>query len=183
MTRTGARAAVLAQLLESAGLPVAPRLSSPTLSDLRHEDVDAVLELYRKLGGQHDTPALKPGPWDLAVADGEHILLIELDEDLHFNRYRAITLTAPWYQTLARAGDYLKQCRNHEQQCARAGSWGQRWTTVAAERLFGLAGPPGQLPETARLDGNNVPYTTRSKTPPPPAAERRRWYASPSTTA
>lgn len=41
--------------------------------------------------------ALRPDAWDLAFRDG---IVAELDEDVHFNRYRARTLEERWEQTL-----------------------------------------------------------------------------------
>jgi hypothetical protein len=38
-------------------------------------------------------PPLRPGAWDLVFADG---LVVELDEELHFNRYRAQSLQNEW---------------------------------------------------------------------------------------
>ena len=58
---------------------------------LEHLPVTArsdVPDTYRALGGLQTAPELRPGSWDLLV-DG---VLVELDEQLHFNRYRALTL-------------------------------------------------------------------------------------------
>ena len=55
-------------------------------------------DLYRTLGGMNPNPSFRPGSWDLAFADG---LVVELDEELHFNRYRAHTLQPPWAKFVA----------------------------------------------------------------------------------
>lgn len=110
------------------------------------EDLDSplasqVLALYKTLGGQLDSPSLRPGPWDLDMGG----LLIELDEELHFNRYRAMALTRPWADRLPWAEAYGDMCRTREVECHRAAQWGQRWTSAGSERLFGPGAPPGDL--------------------------------------
>ena len=143
MVRTGGRAAALVALLSDAGVhvirerPVAPRLES--LPSLLRDDV---VELYRALHGRSERPALRPGAWDLALASGA---VVELDEELHFNRYRAVTLERPWAARLPWREDYLAMCREHEQECLRAGSWGKRWTNPSCEAMFGPPGPAGDL--------------------------------------
>ena len=106
-----------------------------------------VLDLYRSLGGKADTPTLCPGGWDLAFAGG---LVVELDEELHFNRYRAVTLAASWESGLPWAADYQVHCAKHEPACLAAGVWGKRWTNASAAAMF-LGGAPGDL------DGGGAP--------------------------
>jgi hypothetical protein len=73
------------------------------------------------------------------------IVTIELDEELHFNRFRAQTLAASWYERVSWAQDYARLCGQHERRCLDAGKWVQRWTTSSCEILFGPAGPAGQI--------------------------------------
>ncbi len=133
---------MLAALLTEAGLAVIdtpPR--APQLETLPSKLRADVLDLYRSLGGHGDRP-LRPGAWDLALAGGD---VVELDEELHFNRYRAQTLERsrshglPWHDA------YLVLCQAHERECASAGSWGMRWTNSSCEAMFGPAGPAGDL--------------------------------------
>jgi hypothetical protein len=92
MVATGARVNAPRSILhgigrvEAATVPRAPRLDS-----LPATTAASVLDLYSALGGVQLTPKLAPGGWDVVFADG---LLLELDEDMHFNRYRKITLEA-----------------------------------------------------------------------------------------
>ncbi len=72
-------ALVAAGFSVAAQRPPAPRLDALS-ADLRA----AVVTLYRELGGHQDQPVLRPGAWDLALAGG---VVVELDEELHFNRY------------------------------------------------------------------------------------------------
>lgn len=143
MVRTGTRARSLAALLERGGLraggtpPPAPRLA-----DLPEELARSVLSLYRALGGASASPSLRPGGWDLALADGT---LVELDEELHFNRYRRLTLETDWAKQLPWHDDYLRFCDSEEAACLQAGTWGKRWTNPSCEAMFGAAGRPGDL--------------------------------------
>ena len=95
------------------------------------------MDLYRALGGILDAPKLAPGSWDLAYADG---LLVELDEDMHFNRYRGITLDCPWASQLPWSDPYRRYVVEGE---GRAGRGGKRWTNSSAEKMFGPADPDG----------------------------------------
>ncbi len=100
-----------------------------------------MLKLYRRLGGLHGAPALRPGAWDLVFDDG---LVVELDEELHFNRYRALTLASSWSADLPWVEDYVRYCADHEGVCLAAGSWGKRWTNDSCARMF-YSGPAGDL--------------------------------------
>jgi hypothetical protein len=146
MVRTGARAAVLSDLLGNAGLRPTTPPAAPGLESLPADAGAELLDRYRELGGIQPSPRLRTGGWDLAVEDepGE-MIVIELDEELHFNRYRRVTLSAPWYHELAWVSDYATLCNGHEERCRTAGTWGKRWTTPSSERLFGPAGTPGEL--------------------------------------
>jgi hypothetical protein len=114
---------------------------APRIEDLDSSLASRVLALYKTLGGQLAFPSLRPGPWDLSM-DG---LLIELDEELHFNRYRAMALAEVWADPLPWAEAYRDMSRAREPECHRAGQWGQRWTSSGSERLFGRGAPPGDL--------------------------------------
>ena len=142
VVRTGKRAQALAVLLTEAGLPVADeRPPAPRSEALSPEMREDVLDLYRSLGGRPGRP-LRPGAWDLALTGGD---VVELDEELHFNRYRAATLERSWSRQLPWRDAYVAMCRKHEAECASAGSWGMRWTNASCEAAFGIAGAAGDL--------------------------------------
>jgi hypothetical protein len=142
MVRTGGRVTVLAGLLLVGGLVIDPEPPPRArFEDLGPEGAEAVLDLYRELGGRLDAPFLRPGPWDLAMSG----TAIELDEELHFNRYRGATLTRPWTDDLPWAPAYRRFVQDHEQACLRAGRWGRRWTSAPSVRQFGTGAPPGDL--------------------------------------
>lgn len=94
-------------------------------------------------GAFRAAPALRPGGWDLQFGE---VAVVELDEELHFNRYRAMTLSASWTARLPWTDHYLRYCREHEDDCLSAGRWGKRWTNPSSERMFGKPAPPGELP-------------------------------------
>ena len=98
--------------------------------------------MYRALGGNHPAPHFRPGSWDL-VCEGE--LIVQLDEELHFNRYRAQTLDGDWAKDLPWTTPYKEQCTRFESLCMKAGRWGKRWTNPSTEKLFGEPASPGDL--------------------------------------
>lgn len=83
MGKTGARTRALDTLLTQVGRPPAPRLAR-----MPPEAAENVEALYVALGGRRGAPALGPRGWDLLAGE----TLVELDEEQHFNRYRATTL-------------------------------------------------------------------------------------------
>lgn len=133
MVTAGARASVLDRLLIETGLIRATaRPRPPRLADLPVPLRSEVPDLYRQLGGKLDEPLLRPGAWDLPYSD----VIVELDEDMHFNRYRTLTLGAPFAASLPWAATYRQHAGAHE---GRAGTGGRRWTSPPAERMFGPA--------------------------------------------
>lgn len=134
----------LGTLLECAGMPpsstTAGVVARPSLRDLPTLGGE-ILELYHRLGGVQNTPRLLPGDWDM-LAGG---ILVELDEDQHFNRYRALTLTPTWTDQLPWAEPYRQWCVTGEPICLRHKSGGGFWTNDPSQRQFGPAGPPGDL--------------------------------------
>lgn len=103
-----------------------------------------ILRVYRELGGILQTYPVNPVATYDIVLDG---LIIELDEELHFNRYRRITLNSKVYEDinsfpLAR---YKEYCEIFEQRCLCAGSYGGKWTNKRCEEQFGPAGENGDL--------------------------------------
>lgn len=122
-----------------ASIPVGP----PGLADLTDSTQAEALRLYRALGGRHDPPKLSPGPWDIVV-DG---ILVELDEQLHFNRYRRVTLESASYSAVPSfpAELYRRFCDRYEPVCLKAAASQGRWMNPATESHFGPSGPRGDL--------------------------------------
>lgn len=133
MVRAGARASVLDQVLLQAGLTRASaRPRAPRIADLPVPLAGEIFDLYHRIGGKLADPAFRPGAWDLPYSN----VIVELDEDMHFNRYRALTLEARFAAVLPWAAAYRKHAGGHE---GRAGTGGRRWTSPPAERMFGPA--------------------------------------------
>lgn len=138
------RQARLASLLADLGRrPVADRPPAPRLDTLPDDAAARVLDLYRDLGGRAgQTPPLRPGVWDIVLADG---LIVELDEEQHFNRYRRITLTPAWAENLPWTADYLAYCGEREGAALRKAKRGGYWTSPSTEGMFGVADAPGEF--------------------------------------
>ena len=139
----GDRATALRDLLRTAGHRVGKcRLPLPSSDTLPSAQLAAALDVYRQLGGIQTSPRLRPGNWDL----GCDAFAVELDEDLHFNRYRKLTLSHQAYGPPSfPANDYSELCERFEAQCLAKGRGQARWTSPATERQFGAAGPRGVL--------------------------------------
>lgn len=131
MFRTGARADALATLLSRAGIAVtSERTAAPRLEMLPAHFKADLLDLYRSLGGRLDRPSLRPGARDLALAAG---IVVELDDELYVNRYRAETLERPWSGRLPWRDHYLAMCPRCEPACLRAARGGSVGRTSRAK--------------------------------------------------
>lgn len=98
--------------------------------------------IYRRLGGIHDVPPVHPGKWNIACGD----LVIELDEEWHFNRYRAFTLSSSSYQKMRfPVLLYTDYCNRYESRCLEAAGQGPWWLTPSSEFAYGKGDPPGTL--------------------------------------
>lgn len=107
---------------------------------------DEIMRRYQKLGGV--PPEYPPGigAYDISTEGFD----IELDEYLHFNRYRQITLESTIYDKLPKFPMtlYYEWCRlecEAERKCLRAGSYGKKWRTNSSDRQFGVSNVPGGL--------------------------------------
>jgi hypothetical protein len=133
------------------GVAAAPkRLRVPQRSDLQRSDLaPMVFQMYRELGGILPETPLQLRRWDLEF-DG---VAVELDEYLHFNRYRAITLRSALYERLPAfpVAQYSQYCVERESACLSAGGYGGKWSNPSCVKQFGAA----QLPKD--LTGNGAP--------------------------
>lgn len=132
--------------------------TSPRLEDFSDDVVLELLSLYRGLGGIEDHPRLRPGTWDLSFGG----VLVELDEELHFNRYRRRTIEAALWSSTPWASFYMDASVHHEPDCLRAGRAGARWTNPsAAETLGGGLSLETSTPHEVLHVGSSVRCTTR----------------------
>jgi hypothetical protein len=117
-----------------------PNQGAVAASDL----AGAVEDVYRKLGGILEIPPTNRNlQWDLEF-DGA---AVELDEYLHFNRFRAITLESSVYSLLPvfPVDLYRGFCQKYEAECLRAGAYGGKWTNKSCDSQFGIASPPKDM--------------------------------------
>ncbi|HEY8400317.1 MAG TPA: hypothetical protein VIK89_03590 [Cytophagaceae bacterium] len=108
-----------------------------TEKDIRKAGLyDEAQETYVELGGKGSFP-VDPAPYAIELENAAIIL----DDDLHFNRYRAITLRSQVYQKIktVQVDNYKRFCRQFESECIKAGIAGDRWTNQRSESFFGLS--------------------------------------------
>lgn len=134
-----------------AGPQVAPP-RVPRLVDLPKAQQSRIRALYDLLGGSpNHFDRIRPGGWDLAFNTPDGLLLLELDEEQHFNRYRALTLEATSDLGLPWTPAYQAYNRDHEHRLLPGWGTGQRWTNPSAARFFGQPSTPGDF------TGNGAP--------------------------
>lgn len=106
-----------------------------------HEKV--FLETYESLGGREAFPEIKIHvPF---MEFGRFCVL--LDEQIHFNRYRAKTLRSSFYENLTSFPlmKYRSYSRKYEVECLKSGTSNPAWTNKEAERQFGPSQHNGDL--------------------------------------
>lgn len=107
------RARSFKKSLEAAGYSVVWKLRKAiipwaTIEALPATAADTLLVIFRELRGvPAHQGALAPGGWDMQADQ----VLIEFDEDLHFNRYRARSLATPWAPDLPWSSMYCDYSR------------------------------------------------------------------------
>jgi hypothetical protein len=110
---------------------------------------EEILGIYKLLSGINYEFPLNLRKWDLEVDE----IAVELDEYLHFNRYRALTLKSDIYNILKRfpLKEYSEYCIKYEGDCLDVGNWGGKWSNSSCEKQFGSPSSKGDL------SGNGAP--------------------------
>jgi len=110
---------------------------------LRSGLIEEVSQTYKQLGGILEDFELNLRSWDMEFEG----VAVELDESLHFNRYRLCTLSSSMYLKLSRfpLQAYTDYCSSKEINCLSAGSYGGKWTNTSTERQYGPPGAYGDL--------------------------------------
>ncbi|MGA9542240.1 MAG: hypothetical protein WBQ85_01640 [Candidatus Sulfotelmatobacter sp.] len=134
----------LEQLLSCVG-----KVSHKTLRFPKGDDVAAsglrpeIDRVYRSLSGALPSIPINLRHWDMEFEG----IAVELDEYLHFNRYRGITLKSASLAGLPRfpLRAYRRYCLDHEDMCLKNGSYGGKWSNRSCETQFGKASAPGDL--------------------------------------
>jgi hypothetical protein len=140
----------LAQLLGCAETSSWRQLRYPKHDDVAASDLRVEIErVYRELGGIAQRFPLNLCRWDIEFQG----IAVELDECLHFNRYRGETLKSASYPRLPKfpLEKYRCFCSKHEDKCVRSGSYGKKWSSRTAADQFGCPSP------LRDLSGNGSP--------------------------
>ena len=118
-----------------------PKLQS---EDIKKTDLaDLVKTTYDALGGIGEKAPTFTSDWHLELEG----LAVQWDDELHFNKYRRVTLRSKAYDTLKVVNKmkYLDHCRKREKECLKAGLAGKKWHHHHAEKAFGISEEPGDL--------------------------------------
>jgi len=132
----------LANALQLLGFQPGGNPRVPRLPGLPEPAASWTIAAYKQLGGVLRTPALQPLGWDIPTTGG---LIVELDEEQHFNRYRAATLNMSWAAHLPWREDYLTYCSEFEHIALKGHSGGGFWASEGSVAQFGPAGPRRSL--------------------------------------
>jgi hypothetical protein len=102
-----------------------------------------MMKVYKSLGGVLSTPPSRFGAWDIVSPS----LIIELDEEQHFNRYRQQTLNSLIYveNSIFSEVNYKDYCVRFEVNCLKKATFGKYWTSPSTEKQFGIAGIKGDF--------------------------------------
>jgi hypothetical protein len=100
-------------------------------------------EIYKDLGG-HGPAATLSFEYHLLGNPG---VLISLDEELQFHRYRLETLKHTFYETHSNfsVSDYKRFAHNHEKDALKKGLQNGFWSHKEAEKHFGNSSEPGDF--------------------------------------
>lgn len=99
---------------------------------------------FSELGGQESLPLLEKLKFDFKI--GRQLIL--WDEELHFNRYRLITLKSELYQEMSFPffESYKRLCRTYEKEALKTGMTSRIWSgPPIAKTFFGEATEPGDF--------------------------------------
>ncbi|MFT4309101.1 MAG: hypothetical protein ACMXYL_01290, partial [Candidatus Woesearchaeota archaeon] len=112
---------------------------SISLGENSIKNINEVKRVYKLLLGTSNKLPLRIGNFDIKV-QGTYI---ELDEHLHFNRYRLITLNSSIYKNtkIFNLELYKKLCKEHEEDCLKSGGYGGKWKNNSTEKLFAKSSP------------------------------------------
>ena len=118
-----------------------PKLEYRHFHNSKHAEM--VFEVYKELGGLGSEIPFFLTEWDIEL-EGIGIML---DDELNFNRYRAITLRSTFYQDMSGfpLEPYKRFCRMYEEECLKSGSFGERWSNSISEKYFGPSDEKGDL--------------------------------------
>ena len=135
----------LGRALRDLGIDTAVAPPLPRSPGLDHPVSAWVRALYLQLGGTQQAPLLKPVGWDLSLRAPSGRLVVELDEEQHFTRYRLTTLSPSWTDDLPWAADYREYCATREDAALVTHASGGFWESIGSATQFGAGAAPGDL--------------------------------------
>jgi hypothetical protein len=111
----------------------------------RHNLLKEIMEAGKALGSKSDKPLVQHATHHAQLTQAKE--LVVLDEALHFNRYRAITLRLGVYDKLPAfpKAQYLGYCRQFEPECLKSGMVRGQWSDRHGEDWFGKPAAPGDF--------------------------------------
>jgi hypothetical protein len=138
---TGARARALATLLTTRGWQQVTAQRPPRIGDIADQQRSygpptSALSLFHRI---------RPGGYDLAFTNRDGLVDIELGEEQHFNRCRALTLDITRHLARPWTPAYLDHSAGHVHRLLPGWGTGQRWTNPSAARFFGLPAQAGDF--------------------------------------
>ncbi len=103
---------------------------------------EEVYRIYKLLGGTMEEIPINYR-WDIKCQKFN----LELDEEKHFNRYRAITLDSPIYSDYKyfSVSNYKLYCQEKEELCLKSANYGNYWKTKSTESTFLESNEEGNL--------------------------------------
>lgn len=125
--------------------PALTRFPNLNWNELKYQSNSIeIIEVFELLGGKTNIPQ-----WQMTkpVFYFEN-LIICLDDEISFNRYRKITLQSDIYKhskVKFNVSNYLRYCRTKEAECLKAARSNNVWNDKILESVFGESDPPGQL--------------------------------------
>ena len=104
------------------------------------KNLDQIKKIYNELGGCSNKISLWLCHVEIKLQNDKYL---ELDEQLHFNRYRLITLNSKLYVNcnLFNVDFYKDLCKNHEIDCLKSGGYAGKWKNNSTEKLFLKSSP------------------------------------------
>ncbi len=104
---------------------------------------ETILNVYKELGGRQNFPGMEIETFPMEFGK----FCVILDDQLHFNHYRQITLRSEFYENMPYfpLENYKMFCRKYEKECLKSGIKPMLWTNPEAEKHFGPSLEPGDL--------------------------------------
>lgn len=119
--------------------------STPNWNNFSISRKEEIKKIYKELGGVLPDVNYNFRGYDIELPN----FIIELDEELHFNRYRRVTLNSSVYNNFFNfeVNKYKNWCIEHEKECIKKGKGQQRWQNSSSDSQFGGSDERGILGE------------------------------------